>query len=69
MKIYLIEVIMNVKDRIVFLQQQHDDLDKHIKEEYIKYKDDKLVNLLKKKKLQIKDEIQQLKNGTHSDSN
>ncbi len=60
---------MNVKDRIVFLQQQHDDLDKHIKEEYIKYKDDKLVNLLKKKKLQIKDEIQQLKNGTHSDSN
>jgi len=69
MKIYLIEVIMNVKDRIVFLQQQHDDLDKHIKEEYIKYKDDKLVNLLKKKKLQIKDEIQQLKNGTHGDSN
>ncbi len=60
---------MNVKDRIVFLQQQHDDLDKHIKEEYITYKDDKLVNLLKKKKLQIKDEIQQLKNGTHGDSN
>lgn len=40
------------------LQQTHDDLDKQIVEDLKNYKEDRLVNALKKRKLQLKDEIQ-----------
>lgn len=50
-----------VEGHIQALQQMHDDLDKQIKEEYIRYGNDALVQSLKKKKLQLKDEIEQYK--------
>ena len=43
------------------LQQVHDDLDKQIKEEYIRYGNDALVQTLKKQKLKLKDEIDNYK--------
>lgn len=46
---------------IAHLQQVHDDLDKQIKEEYIRYGNDALVQTLKKQKLKFKDEIDQYK--------
>jgi hypothetical protein len=39
------------------LQQVHDDLDKQIEEDIKNYKEDRLVIALKKRKLQLKDEI------------
>jgi hypothetical protein len=39
----------------------HDDLDKQINEDIKNYKDDKLVSVLKKKKLALKDEIERFK--------
>ena len=39
------------------LQQVHDDLDKQIQEDIKNYKEDRLVIALKKRKLQLKDEI------------
>lgn len=50
-----------IKNRIEFLQKLHDDLDQQIQEEYIRYKDDALVNYLKKKKLHVLDEITNFK--------
>jgi hypothetical protein len=50
-----------VEGHIQALQQMHDDLDRQIKEEYIRYGNDALVQTLKKKKLQLKDEIEQYK--------
>ena len=40
------------------LQQVHDDLDKQIQEDIKNYKEDRLVIALKKRKLQLKDEIE-----------
>jgi len=51
---------MNKKDYLETLQRQHDDLDKIIDEEYRQFKDDSLVKHMKKKKLQLKDEIEVL---------
>ena len=51
---------MNKKDYLESLQQQHDDLDKLIDEEFRQFKDDNLVKHMKKKKLQLKDEIEVL---------
>lgn len=47
------------------LQQVHDDLDKQIKEEYIRYGNDALVQTLKKKKLALKDEIEHFRKQVH----
>lgn len=55
---------MNEK-RIEALQEMHDDLDKDIQEQYKKYGDDMLITYLKKKKLQLKDEIEHLKKQIH----
>ena len=60
---------MNIKDRIDYLQKQHDDLDKLIKEEYKIYKEDTLIKHLKKRKLSISDELERLKHGISSSSN
>ena len=43
------------------LQETHDELDKEITKQYKEYGDDNLVKVLKKKKLQLKDEIENLK--------
>ena len=47
------------------LQEVHDDLDKQIKEEYIRYGNDALVQTLKKKKLALKDEIENFRKQVH----
>lgn len=46
---------------IAHLQEVHDDLDKQILNEYIKYGDDALVQSMKKRKLFLKDEIEHFK--------
>jgi hypothetical protein len=43
---------------IEHLQKIHDELDKQIEEDIKNYQEDRLVSVLKKKKLAIKDEIQ-----------
>lgn len=50
-----------VQHHISHLQEVHDDLDKHIKEQEKRYGDDSLVKYLKKKKLKMKDEIEGFK--------
>ena len=40
------------------LQKMHDDLDRQIEEDIKNYKEDRLVSMLKKKKLALKYEIQ-----------
>lgn len=50
-----------IEQRINYLQVMHDDLDKDIQKQYESYGDDILIKYLKKKKLQLKDEIEQLK--------
>ena len=50
-----------LEGHIQHLQQVHDDLDKQIKEDYIRYGDDALVQSLKKRKLYLKDEIEHFK--------
>ena len=54
-------MIMNktsIEHHIKHLEEQHRELDKKIKTEYIKYGNDSLVNSMKKQKLHLKDEIQ-----------
>jgi hypothetical protein len=48
---------VKINNRIAYLQKLHDDLDKQIQEDHSRYKDDALVNYLKKKKLKTLDEI------------
>ena len=43
------------------MKEIHDDLDKQIQEEYASYGEDRLVSVLKKKKLHLKDEIENFK--------
>ena len=50
-----------LEGHIQHLQQVHDDLDKQIKEDYIRYGNDALVQSLKKRKLHLKDEIENYK--------
>lgn len=50
-----------LEGHIQHLQQVHDDLDKQIKEDFIQYGDDALVQSLKKRKLHLKDEIEHFK--------
>jgi hypothetical protein len=53
--------IGKLQGHIDHLQQIHDDLDKQIKEDYIRYGNDALVQSLKKRKLHLKDEIERFK--------
>ena len=50
---------------VTHLQQVHNDLDKQIKQEYIRYGNDALVQTLKKKKLALKDEIENFRKQVH----
>ena len=50
-----------LEGHINHLQQVHDDLDRQIQEEYASYGEDRLVSVLKKKKLHLKDEIENFK--------
>lgn len=50
-----------IQSHINHLQEVHDDLDKQINEDIKNYKEDRLITVLKKKKLAIKDEIEVLK--------
>lgn len=52
-----------IQNHIDHLQKVHDDLDKQIVQEYIKYGNDALVQTMKKKKLHLKDEIENFKNN------
>ena len=46
-----------LENRISFLQEKHDILDKQVQELYEHHGDDREIEMLKKHKLQIKDEI------------
>lgn len=46
---------------ISHLEQVHDDLDKEIQKQFLEYGNDALVTTLKKKKLHLKDEIENFK--------
>lgn len=50
-----------LEHHIKHLQQEHDDLDLQIREDYAKHSDDRLVQILKKKKLHLKDEIEKFR--------
>ena len=50
-----------LRHHIKHLQEMHDDLDVQIQKDYARFKDDALVTYLKKKKLQLKDEIESFK--------
>lgn len=50
-----------LKHHIAHLQKQHDDLDKQIQEDYAHHDEDRLIQILKKKKLALKDEIESFK--------
>jgi hypothetical protein len=56
-----IQQYTKLEGHINHLQQVHDDLDKQIQEEYKAYGEDRLVGVLKKKKLHLKDEIENFK--------
>jgi len=51
----------SLQHHIEHLEKQHRDLDKQILEDYKHYGDDRLVGVLKKQKLRLKDEIQNFK--------
>jgi len=55
-----------VERHIKHLQQIHDDLDKEIEIQFKQYGNDALVQTLKKKKLHLKDEIEQHKKTLES---
>ena len=52
---------LKMQHHIVHLQQLHDSVDKQIKQVYREYGSDIAVQQLKKKKLKLKDEIEQCK--------
>jgi len=47
-----------IQHHIKHLQDQHEEIDKKIKEEFKHYSTDNFINELKKKKLQLRDEIE-----------
>jgi hypothetical protein len=53
---------MKIEHHIKHLQELHDDLDKQIQEEEKHYGNDRMIVVLKKKKLKLKDEIEGFKN-------
>lgn len=52
---------LDLEYRIKQLEEKHHNLDKKIKEEYIRYGGDGLVNSMKKEKLHLKEEIERYK--------
>jgi hypothetical protein len=50
-----------LEGHIEHLQQTHDELDKKIINEYVKYGNDAMVQDMKKRKLHLKDEIENYK--------
>ena len=50
-----------LRHHVKHLQEMHDDLDVQIQKDYERFKDDALVTFLKKKKLQLRDEIEHFK--------
>jgi hypothetical protein len=50
-----------VERHIKHLQEQHDDLDRKIRDYYDEYGNDAILNTMKKKKLKLKDEIETFK--------
>ena len=50
-----------IKNHIKHLQQEHDELDVQLAEQIKHYGEDRLVTILKKKKLRLKDEIEAFK--------
>jgi len=52
---------LSLEHHIKHLEDQHRDIDKQINEDYKNYGEDRLVATLKKKKLQLKDEIENFK--------
>jgi len=46
-----------LKHHIEHLKKMHNDLDRQIEEDYKTHSEDRLISVLKKKKLAIKDEI------------
>lgn len=50
-----------VERHIKHLQEQHDELDRKIRDYYDEYGDDATLNTMKKKKLKLKDEIENFK--------
>jgi len=53
---------IKIEHHIKHLQELHEDLEKELNEQQKHYGDDRLVTILKKKKLKLKDEIQAFKN-------
>ena len=51
-----------IKHHIKHLENQHEDLEKQLNEQQKHYGEDRLVAVLKKKKLKLKDEIETFKN-------
>lgn len=57
-------MIMNktsIEHHIKHLEEQHRELDKQIRDDYKNYGNDRLVVVLKKQKLRLRDEIQNFK--------
>ena len=50
-----------IKHHIQHLQKEHDELEKDLKEQQKHYGEDRLVTILKKKKVRLKDEIEAFK--------
>lgn len=53
---------IKIEHHIKHLEELHKDLEKELNEQQKHYGDDRLVTILKKKKLKLKDEIQAFKN-------
>ncbi len=52
---------LKIEHHIKHLQKQHDNLDKHIHEEEAHHGNSAAINVLKKNKLKLKDEIEGFK--------
>ena len=50
-----------IKNHIKHLQQEHDELDVQLAEQQRHYGEDRLVTMIKKRKLKLKDEIEAFK--------
>ena len=50
-----------IKNHIKHLQQEHDELDVQLAEQQKHYGEDRLVTMIKKRKLKLKDEIEAFK--------
>lgn len=52
---------LKIEHHIKHLEREHDELDVQLVEQQKHYGEDRLVTIIKKKKLKLKDEIQRLK--------